>query len=319
MKNLQVVRGDVWRNRDVVAAAKGAKSRMFCVAYVTQAQNSLFRSGDRLVCDASPKAVSCGETDPLFLLGLLKEGVKIYSCEALHAKCAVFDDFVFLGSANMSESSANRLVEISVLQKDSRLATAVHAFIVGVIRTANRLSEQDLMKLQKLWRTKQRPWQSSLGKRKTSGTRKWQANHVVTVTLNTKPSRRVTQEEIAESEQKAGKIVKEEGYTMRGRVLDWYHTSETWGRNKPKAGDSIIEIVYGSHKKNARAKVFGPGTVVMVDRKRKTHIVHYITPDRGIVYGKFRSKFKCGKSMNRYCISDADFELMANFIRRGGK
>ncbi len=319
MKNLQVVRGDVWRNRDVVAAAKGAGARMFCVAYVTQAQKSLFRSGDRLVCDASTKAVSCGETDPVFLLGLLKAGVEIFSCEALHAKCAVFDDFVLLGSANMSESSANRLVELSVLQKDSRLATAVHAFIDGVVRTANRLSEKDLKKLQTVWRTKQRPWQGTLGKRKANGTRRWQANHVVTVTLNTMPSRRLTQEEIETSERKAGEIVKEEGYSMRGRVLDWYHTSEAWGSNKPKAGDSIIEIEYESHKQNARAKVYGPGTVVMVDRKRKTHIVHYITPDRGIAYGKFRSKFKCGKSMNRYCISDDDFESMANFIRRGGK
>ncbi len=319
MKKMQVVRGDVWKNRDVVAAAQSAAARLFCVAYVAQAQKSLFRSGDRLVCDASQKAVSCGETDPLFLLGLLKSGVKIYSCEALHAKCAVFDDFVLLGSANMSESSANRLVELSVLQKDSCLATAVHAFIDGVVRTANLLSEKDLKKLQMVWRTKQRPWQGTLGKRKANGTRKWQANHVVTVTHITKPSRRLTQEEIAESERKAGEIVKEECYPMRGRELDWYYTSETWGSNKPKAGDSIIEIEYGSHKKNVRAKVYGPGTVVMVDRKRKTHIVHYIRPDRGIAFGKFRSKFKCGKSMNRYCISDDYFESMAKFIRRGGK
>lgn len=319
MKKMQVVRGDVWKNRDVVSAAKSAGLRMFCVAYVTQAQKSLFRSGDRLVCDASTKAVSCGETDPVFLLGLLKAGVEIFSCEALHAKCAVFDDFVLLGSANMSESSSNRLVELSVLQKDSSLATAVHAFIDGVVRTAKRLSAKDLKKLQTVWCTKQGPWQGTLGKRKAKGTRKWQANHVVTVTLNTKPSRRLTEDEIAASERKAGEIVKEESCPMRGRVLDWYHTSEAWGSNKPKAGDSIIEIEYESHKQNARAKVYGPGTVVMVDKKRKTHIVHYITPDRGIAYGKFRSKFKCGKSMNRYCISDDDFESMAKFIRRGGK
>ena len=319
MNGVRVIRGDVWNNPDVVSAANGADMRVYCVAYVTQASEAMFKSGDILVCDASRGAVSCGETDPLFLLRLLKDGVKIYSCEALHAKCAVFDDFVLLGSANMSESSANRLVEISVLQKDVRLATAVHAFIDGVIRTADCLSEKDLKKLQKVWRKKQSPWQSTLGKRDVSGARKWQANHVVTVTLIANPSRRVTQEEIAESERNAGAVVEEGGYSMRGRVLDWYHTSETWGKNKPKAGDSIIEIVYGSHKKNARANVYGPGTVVMVDRKRKTHIVHFITPDRGIAYGKFRAKFKCGKSMNRYCISDDSFESMAEFIRRGGK
>ena len=141
MKKLQVVRGAVWKNRDVVAAALRAKSRVFCVAYVTQAQNSLFRSGDLLVCDASQKAVSCGETDPSFLLGLLNKGVVIYSCEALHAKCAVFDDFVLLGSASMSESSACRLVELSILQKNARLARSVAAFIMGLSKNAKKLTD----------------------------------------------------------------------------------------------------------------------------------------------------------------------------------
>ena len=138
-KSLQVIRGDVWNNPDVLAAATGADARVYCVAYVTQACNEMFKPGDVLVCDASRKAVSCGETDPRFLLRLLKRGVKVYSYEALHAKCAVFGDFVLLGSANMSESSACRLVELSVLQKNSRLARGVAAFIMGLSENANKL------------------------------------------------------------------------------------------------------------------------------------------------------------------------------------
>ena len=120
MKAKQIVRGDVWRNKDVLAAAKSAAIRWFCVAYVTQARSRLFRCGDVLVCDASRKAVSCRETDPRFLLELLRKGVEIYSCEALHAKCAVFGNAVLLGSANLSESSANRLIELSILVKIGR-------------------------------------------------------------------------------------------------------------------------------------------------------------------------------------------------------
>lgn len=116
MKKSQIVRGDIWNDKNVIAASERAEVRKYCVAYVTQANGRLFRSGDTLVCDASCKAVSSGETNPNFLLDLIKKGVAVYSCEALHAKCAVFDDYVLLGSANMSESSANRLVELSLFR-----------------------------------------------------------------------------------------------------------------------------------------------------------------------------------------------------------
>ena len=56
MKAKQIVRGDVWRNKDVLAAAKSADIRLFCVAYVTQACSRLFRAGDVLVCDAPIRA-----------------------------------------------------------------------------------------------------------------------------------------------------------------------------------------------------------------------------------------------------------------------
>ena len=164
MKRKQIVRGDVWSNRSVIESAKKARVRMFCVAYVTQAQDNLFRVGDVLVCDASRKAVTCGETDPNFLLKLFQKGVAIYSCEGLHAKCAVFDSVVLLGSANMSESSANRLVELAVLQRDSELAMKVQAFIGGLSNSAEKLSEKVLKRLCKSWNPRHAPWQNHLGK-----------------------------------------------------------------------------------------------------------------------------------------------------------
>ena len=68
----QVIRGDVWNDPAVLAAANGADARVYCVAYVTQACDEMLKPDDVLVCDASRKAVSCGETDPRFLLRLLK-------------------------------------------------------------------------------------------------------------------------------------------------------------------------------------------------------------------------------------------------------
>lgn len=317
-KSQQVIRGDVWNNPDVVAAANGADARVYCVAYVTQAHDEMFQSGDVLVCDASRKAVSCGETDPRFLLRLLKRGVSVYSLEALHAKCAVFGDFVLLGSANMSESSACRLIELSILQKNSRLATDVLAFIIRLSRKARKLTAGDLEKLQLCWRAKQCPWQNTLAKRKVKRSVRGQLNHVVTVFQRTTGPRVVSQDELDESMRKAETLV-EETAISEGRELQCYYTVESWSGRKPRENDGIIIVTYSSGRKNARAKVSGPGTVVMVEKKRKVHIVHYLIPDKEIAYGKFRAEFNGRRNMNRHGVSEDVFALMAKFIRRGGK
>ena len=317
MKKQQIVKGDVWKNRDVIAAANAAKCRVFCVAYVTQAQGSLFRSGDVLICDASGKAVSCGETDPRFLRKLLEKGVRIYSCEALHAKCAVFDDYVLLGSANMSESSASRLVELSVLEKDRRLSLDVNTFILGLIRSgvAMELSPKDLARLSKKWRSKQVPWQGGFAKRNFHRSRRGHTNHIVTVTIRDRNARSVTQEELDKSEEAAESYMRSSGRSLGGGSLDYYYTTEEWGSRKPKEGDSLICVVYNNSRKGAHANVYYPGTVVMVDRKQKAHIVHYLAPDKSIPYGIFRAKFNLKKSVNRFSISDQEFGAMAKFIR----
>ena len=315
MLRRQIVRGDVWNNRSVIESAQKARSRMFCVAYVTRACDNLFLPGDVLVCDASRQAVSYGETDPNFLLKLFRKGVAIYSCEGLHAKCAVFDGVVLLGSANMSESSANRLVELAVLQRDAELAMKVQAFIGGLSNSAEKLSEKGLKRLCKSWNPRHAPWQSRLGKRKIERSRSNLANHVVTVWERSGALRALSEVEVEETEDKASKILEEKGFSTMGRRLGWYYTSEDWGRRKPKAGDSII-IVHYNPGKNSRATVYGPAPVVMVDKKRKVHIVHYLAPDEGIPYGKFKERFDGKKSMNRFCIPDEVFALMVAFIKR---
>ena len=318
MKAKQIVRGDVWRNKDVLAAAKSADIRLFCVAYVTQACSRLFRAGDVLVCDASRKAVSSRETDPRFLLELFQKGVKIYSCEALHAKCAVFGNTVLLGSANLSESSANRLIELSILVKDSDLATSVLAFIQKQTFGSSPLSERDLEKLCDVWRnSKCRPWQIGLCKRKKSRSRRGPINHVVTVTELTGSPRALTQKELDESEARAEQQAKGNVFSTQNNVLDWYYTSEKWSDRQPKEDDSIIDVSYSSNKKNARAKVYGPAKVVMVDyvKGKKVHIVHYLSPKKGISFSEFRRKFNLKKSINRHDLPDDFFDEMVKFIK----
>ena len=317
MKKSQIVRGDIWNDKNVIAASERAEVRKYCVAYVTQANGRLFRSGDTLVCDASCKAVSSGETNPNFLLDLIKKGVAVYSCEALHAKCAVFDDYVLLGSANMSESSANRLVELSLLRKDNDLAMEVEAFIENAVQhSLNKLSEKEAMALCKMWNPHTVPWQRRLSKRKKELSCFDPSNHVVTIYATVGRIRSVSEEEIAESEKKASERLNIAGISTRGRSLSWYYTSEHWNERKPKAGDSLIVVQYGSRKKSARAVVYGPAPVVFVDKREKVRIVHYLSPDEGIPYGVFRNAFGGKKSMNRNCMPDDKFEPMVTFIKR---
>ena len=73
---MRTITGDVWADTEVVSLARKAKTRLYCVAYVTRTSHALFRAGDILVCDSSRKAVACGETDPAFLKLLIKMGGK---------------------------------------------------------------------------------------------------------------------------------------------------------------------------------------------------------------------------------------------------
>lgn len=315
MKDKQIIRGDVWNDCSVKKAASLAKNRIFCIAYVTQADLNLFKNGDVLICDASKKAVSCGETDPHFLLKLVDIGVSVYTCEALHVKCALFDDYVLIGSSNMSESSASRLVELAVLQKDRVIALDLQSFLLELECHSELVSEKQLKALAKFWKVKQSPWQIGFNHRQRVRDQRTAANHIVTVTTRFQSPRNVSQDSLDKSEAKAVKNAEDNGIISDGFETSYYYTSEKWGANKPKIGDSIIVICYSSGKKRARALVRGVGKVFAVDKIGKVHVVHYVVPsDRRIPYGAFREKFNGKKSMNRSCVSDNNFNMMAEFL-----
>src|SRR5690348_15071619 len=108
----RVIANTLWA--DVQAAAKNAPYRKAAIAYVT---NELieFRKGDVLIADASDHAIRCGATSATLLRRLNGRGVEIYSCNQLHAKVLLFGGTAVIGSANMSTSSKDKLVEAAVL------------------------------------------------------------------------------------------------------------------------------------------------------------------------------------------------------------
>ena len=328
---MRTITGDVWADTEVVSLARKAKVRLYCVAYVTQTSHALFRAGDILVCDSSRKAVACGETNPAFLKSLIKMGVQVYTCEALHAKCAVWDDTVLMGSANMSESSSSRLLELSVLERNQSLADQVAFFIQHLIDddVAQKLSLEALQKLAKIWATERRPWQARLQRRKTTRAplkaHKGHFCRFVSVRIRDNGLRGVSEKDITQSEAKASDKIAASSVSLRSREVDWYCSSEKEISKKLRIGDSIIVVEYPSSKAT-RANVFGPCTVVLVDRCRGRHFVHYVKPLKSMPYRQFADHhrvrsaagFRFGKNIDRR-IDEQAFAVCSGVLKKCAK
>jgi len=108
------------------------------IAYVSSERYLDFSKGDVLVCDASDQAIGCGETSASVLKRFWEQGVELYSLPNLHAKVVVFgdQDYVLVGSANLSVSSAESLRELVLLSDASQIISQAVAFIHILKRSA---------------------------------------------------------------------------------------------------------------------------------------------------------------------------------------
>jgi hypothetical protein len=143
----RVLSSDLWKT--VQAQARKARCRKAAIAYVTLPLIR-FRKGDVLVMDASAHAISCGETDAKLLRTLQKKGVSLYHCAGLHAKVLLLDDVAVISSGNMSNSSANCLVEAGMITDHSSTVAGIASFIEQLITQSNRLSANRIATLCKI-------------------------------------------------------------------------------------------------------------------------------------------------------------------------
>jgi hypothetical protein len=143
----QVLSGNLWK----IIRAQGAKARhrRAVIAYVTQDLVGL-RKGDVLVVDASERAIACGETAATLLRRLKNKGVRIYHCAGLHAKVLLLGDVAVVSSGNMSNSSADGLIEAGLMMDHCTTVSAVSSFIEQVIRRSNELLVDHIAALNKI-------------------------------------------------------------------------------------------------------------------------------------------------------------------------
>jgi PLD-like domain len=130
------------------AAASGSASANAAVAYFGAGGSTLLplREGSRLVVDFSERAVKSGQTNPSEIAKLIQNGVDVYNKPNLHAKVFVFRNRAFIGSTNVSNTSAFGLQEAAMETRDKKLVASMRRFVHGLCHDLVTLHEAISMK-----------------------------------------------------------------------------------------------------------------------------------------------------------------------------
>lgn len=126
------------------------------VAYATDSQIVKFGAGDVLVTDASDSAIKAGQTSVDVLTQAVRNGADVYSVPNLHAKVYVFDSVAVIGSANLSNSSMNDLIEAAWVTDQPAAVSGAHGLIDGLVSVATVIDGKFLDRASKLPVTKSR-------------------------------------------------------------------------------------------------------------------------------------------------------------------
>jgi hypothetical protein len=150
------VRQGIWPQ--LTKAVSG--SRQPCavaVAYFGKGASGLLplSKGSSLVVDASERAVASGQTCPADLRNMVKRGVTVFSVPNLHAKVFVLDRVAYVGSTNVSNRSANQLVEAVIRTTEPSAVRAARSFVRE--HCLHELTPELLKRLVKLYRPPQIP------------------------------------------------------------------------------------------------------------------------------------------------------------------
>ncbi len=143
----KVLSSDLWKT--VRAKSRKVECRKAAVAYVTK-DLIAFRKGDTLIVNASRQAIASGETAANLLQSLHKKGVRIYDCPNLHAKVMLLDNVAIIGSGNLSNSSADGLVEAGLMTDHPSTVAGVASLIEQLCHQSNELTEKNIAALCKI-------------------------------------------------------------------------------------------------------------------------------------------------------------------------
>lgn len=119
----------VWSR--LTALARRHHPAFVAVSYFGSGASELLplKARSRLVVKFDRESVLSGQVNPKEIIRLLKRGVEVHACANLHAKVFVFGNTAIVGSANVSASSANSLVEACVEINNRSFAISCRRFV----------------------------------------------------------------------------------------------------------------------------------------------------------------------------------------------
>lgn len=275
----RIIKDKVWSR--VNRLLKKRDNKIAAIAYVSKGTPLSFGDGDVLICDASDPAIKSGETDATTLKRFRSDGAQLYSCQNLHAKILISGDSVVIGSANLSASSENHLLEASLITTRSQIRSQINALIHNIVEVSIPVDDKFINHISSLPVTKRlRPFaRHKKPKVKGIGNRYW--------IVNTRPLDKYPDDE----EQYIERGEEEARNVMKDPDADVYWIRWT-GNNRfcrlAKRGDTVIEVT--RHKK--KATVANPRAILVRQHHKKWTRFYLSEPNAEISWTHFEAKLK---------------------------
>lgn len=316
----KVLTGDIWGSDLVRRAVARANNRIYCIAYVTRYLPWMFKKGDVLVCDAGRHAVEMGETDAKIIARIRRRGVKVYSRTALHVKCAILGNCTLVGSANLSESSARVLQEVSVLQDDPLLSSQLKNLVERILKDGITEEVDDVFQseLSGIKVVREGGWQAgfSTERRSRSVSKLGVSNWLMSVHAAVRSP--------AGEDERANRVAsllaksRKQSSLWRDSEVFWYRTTDNQTLRRVRPNDRIIMVDHNDYRIPGRADVLAPGIVLKVKRSGEHVYVYYTRGKKSISLANFRKHLRVRTAFSRKLsnnpnrkLTDKQFEALA--------
>jgi len=259
-------RRSVWD--EIGPAVRKSKGRVVAaVAYIGKSGDEILplKKGDVLVCDASERSVKSGSTDPTTLKRFLSRGVEIRSCEGLHAKVIVLPRRAFVGSANASASSRDK-VEAVIETTDTAQVRDLRSWVLGG-SLSRRVAAAECHRLAEMM-PKRTP-SSSRATKVADLPPPGRAGRLLLVDITEKEGDWTVSAE--EAAARSTDFVEGERRHFRGQGLqiDFFEAGEPGGR-QIEDGDWVVQVIDG--------RAHSPGQVFHQARFRRAQVVYLARP-----------------------------------------
>jgi hypothetical protein len=262
----QFLTGDIWKEVNKLLVQR--ENKIACIAYVTSDTLRLFK-GDTLICDASDYQIKFGATSAKVIDTYFKKGVTILSYQNLHSKLLLTKSFLIIGSSNLSNKSADILVESAIVSDNDTLLSQVKSFIHNLMIaketvTMTRKLLDRLLRI-KVVKRKFNPSTKSKIRKKTFGVSYW---YVPLEELSDK-----SYEKVKDKIEAAKKKVIEQTEFTEEDIDSIYFRNRTRFSSLAKEGDQVMMNLRNKNK--TRRYVFPFATILLINKGNQDTIYIY--------------------------------------------